>query len=82
MLVQSYLTTLYEYLNGRNGLERVDYVYEYQYEDGDPIFRYDNAKHRPDLGFRQHKHEAGGAIVEAPLPDIEEIMAEVTRHFS
>jgi len=27
-----------------------------QDKDGSMIFRYDNAKHKPDLGFDSHKH--------------------------
>jgi hypothetical protein len=36
-----------------------------------------NAKHRPPLGFEQHKHNADGNIVAVPLPDIEALVLEV-----
>jgi hypothetical protein len=45
--------------------------------DGDLIFRYDNAVHRPALEFKEHKHIKGGVIIEAILPDVSDIMDEV-----
>ncbi len=48
-----------------------------QKKDGDLIFRYDNAGHRPALEFEEHKHIKDGVIIEAILPDVSDIMDEV-----
>ena len=48
-----------------------------QNKDGDLIFRYDNAVHRPALEFKEHKHIKGDVIIEAILPDVSDIMDEV-----
>jgi hypothetical protein len=37
----------------------------------------DNARHRPDLGFDDHKHLADGAIVQTATPDISDVVDEV-----
>ncbi|WP_017299754.1 toxin-antitoxin system TumE family protein [Nodosilinea nodulosa] len=56
------------------------YAYQYQQADGTLIFRYDNARHKPDLGFECHKHQADGKIVAAEPPRIEDLVQEVIRH--
>jgi len=66
-----------EYIDARYGIERLSYAYQYQDSDGNLIFRYDNAKHRPDLGFNAHKHLSDGAISAATLPDIFELVDEI-----
>ena len=66
-----------EYLNGKYGIERIDYAYQYQTEKGTLIFRYDNAKHKPALGFDEHKHTQNGSIISSQLPPIDEIVDEV-----
>ncbi|HSM82431.1 MAG TPA: DUF6516 family protein [Nodosilinea sp.] len=67
------------YLGGRaNTL--LSYAYQYQREDGTLIFRYDNARHKPELGFDCHKHQADGQIVAAPPPRIEDLVQEVIDH--
>ncbi len=48
-----------------------------QNKDGDLVFRYDNAVHRPALGFKEHKHTKEGVVVDASLPDVSDIMDEV-----
>jgi len=35
--------------------EKVSYAYQYQDGEGKLIFRYDNAAHKPGLGFIEHK---------------------------
>ena len=71
--------SLHDYLElFRQAIEKVeDYGYQYQNRDGDLIFRYDNAVHRPALDFKEHKHIKGGVIIEAILPDVSDIMDEV-----
>jgi hypothetical protein len=48
-----------------------------QDKDGGLVFRYDNAVHRPPLGFKEHKHAKDGVIVDVSFPDISDIMDEV-----
>ena len=71
-----------EFLVGQDHIRHVSYAYQYQEQDGKLIFRYDNAKHRPPLGFEQHKHNADGNIVAAPLPEIESLVLEVLDYIS
>ena len=66
-----------EYIDGRYGINRVSYAYQYQHRDGRLIFRYDNVAHRPALGFEDHKHFSDGTISEAVLPDISDLIDEV-----
>jgi hypothetical protein len=77
-------STLYirEYLNGKYGIERIDYAYQYQTEEGTLIFRYDNAKHKPALGFNEHKHTQNGSLIPRQLPPIDEIVDEVMESLS
>lgn len=65
-----------EYLNGKYGVRRIDYSYQYQSADKTLIFRYDNSKHKPALGFDDHKHLRDGSIIPSPLPSIDEIVDE------
>ena len=55
----------------------MSYGYQYQDREGNLIFRYDNAKHRPDLGYEAHKHLADGSISAAALPDIFDLVDEI-----
>lgn len=66
-----------EYIYAKYKIEKVNYAYQYQDKNGGLIFRYDNANHRPSLGFKQHKHTMDGVIIEASLPDISDIIDEV-----
>lgn len=66
-----------EYLDAKDRINRVSYAYQYQDRTGRLIFRYDNAAHRPVLGFNEHKHSSDGTIYEAALPDIFDFVDEV-----
>jgi hypothetical protein len=66
-----------EYIDGRYGIEKVSYAYQYQDRDGDLIFRYDNAAHRPKLGFVDHRHARDGSVVETSPPDVREVIEEI-----
>jgi hypothetical protein len=66
-----------EYIDARYGIERLSYAYQYQDKDGNLIFRYDNAKHRPDLGFDAHKHLSDDTISADTLPDIFDLVDEI-----
>jgi len=38
---------------------------------------HDNARHRPELGFVDHKHLSDGSIVQTSIPDISAVVDEV-----
>ena len=69
-----------EYLDAKYRINRVSYAYQYQDRTGRLIFRYDNAAHRPVLGFNEHKHSSDGTIYEAALPDIFDFVDELISH--
>lgn len=69
-----------EYIDARYKIERVSYAYHYQDNDGNCIFRYDNAVHKPALGFMEHKHTKDGNIVAYELPNISGIFEEISEH--
>jgi hypothetical protein len=77
VLVDGSVLHIKEYIDAKYKIERVSYAYQYQDRDGELIFRYDNAVHRPALGYREHKHTKDGVIVEASLPDISDVIDEV-----
>jgi cellulose synthase/poly-beta-1,6-N-acetylglucosamine synthase-like glycosyltransferase len=51
-----------EYLDLRYKIEKLTYSFHYQSKKGELIFRYDNARHKPDLKFREHKHIKASVI--------------------
>ncbi len=58
----------------------VKLMYTYHYQDADRglVFRYDNARHRPPMQSREHKHIPSGQVVEAAVPSLESVLAEIT----
>jgi hypothetical protein len=66
-----------EYVNGKYGINRIDYSYQYQSVDKSLIFRYDNSKHKPPLGCSDHKHQKDGSIIPCQMPTIDDIIEEV-----
>ncbi len=52
----------------------------YQDNHRNCIFRYDNAIHKPALGFKEHKHTKDEPPIEVSLPDISDIVDEVIRY--
>ncbi|MBN1932940.1 MAG: hypothetical protein JW786_15155 [Desulfobacterales bacterium] len=66
-----------EYISAKYKIENISYAYQYQDKKGKTIFRYDNAVHRPDLSFKEHKHIADESIIEAATPRISELVDEV-----
>lgn len=52
------------------------YTYQYQNADNQLIFRYDNARHKPALSSRAHKHLPEQTI-EVPAPNLDEVLAEI-----
>ena len=81
VLVDSSVLHIKEYIDAKYKIEKVSYAYQYQDRDGELIFRYDNAVHRPALRFKGHKHTKDGVIIEASLPDISDIIDEVVGSF-
>lgn len=65
------------YLLEKQTVQPLSYAYQYQTQEGTLIFRYDNAAHRPPLGFSDHKHDADGRIVPAEPPSIEVLVQEI-----
>lgn len=65
-----------EYVDVRFQVEKFSYAYHYQ-DPGDQLtFRYDNARHRPDPGFLEHKH-IQGSVVAAPVPTLGIVLEEI-----
>ena len=77
VLVDGSVLHIKEYIDAKYKIEKVSYAYQYQDRNGGLIFRYDNAVHRPALGFKEHKHTKDGGIIEASLPDTSDIIDEV-----
>jgi len=65
-----------EYVDVRSEVEKFSYAYHYQDQTGELIFRYDNARHRPDPGFLDHKH-VQGSMTAAMIPTLESVLGEV-----
>lgn len=67
-----------EYLDLRTGVDRIAFSFHYQSADAALIFRYDNARHRPDPGATIHKHLPGGRVLAAAMPDLATVLGEIT----
>jgi len=80
VLIDNSILHIKEYIDAKYGIDRVSYAYQYQDSADRLIFRYDNAAHRPALGFKEHKHASDGKIFEAALPDIFDLVDEILRH--
>lgn len=66
-----------EYLDLRHKIEKLTYSFHYQDKDGNLIFRYDNAAHKP-MSFKNHKH-VKDAILESQIPELRNILEEIIR---
>lgn len=80
VLVDGSCLIVREYIDARYGIEKLSYAYQYQDRDGNLIFRYDNAAHKPALSSPGHKHISGGSIKPAAPPGISELIEEVLGH--
>jgi Family of unknown function (DUF6516) len=76
-LIDGSLLQIKEFINGKYKIDRMSFAYHFQDNEGRCRFRYDNAKHKPPLGFDEHKHSQDGTIIQAPLPSVSEIIDEV-----
>lgn len=65
-----------EYCDSRELDKKLSYSFHYQNCNNELIFRYDNSKHKPDLGFIEHKH-IKEKIISAKAPSIEEVILEI-----
>ncbi len=66
-----------EYLDLRYKVEKLNYSFHYQKQDGTLIFRYDNAEHKPPVDALGHKHLTGGKVIAAKPPSLKEIFTEI-----
>lgn len=66
-----------EFIDASEGwIEKVAYSYHFQDKFNHLLFRYDNAKHKPELGFNEHKHYLNN-IMYAPAPTLQQIIEEI-----
>ncbi len=75
-------STLYfkEYVDLRYALEKDMYSFHYQDTDGDLLFRYDNADHKPALAFADHKH-INNQIIPSGIPELREVLEEIINDY-
>jgi hypothetical protein len=69
-----------EYVDLRYRIDKKTYSFHYQDQQARIRFRYDNALHKPDLGFADHKH-IGNKIVLADIPDLAGILGEIMTEY-
>jgi hypothetical protein len=77
VLVDGSVLFIREYIDAKYKIEKVSYAYQYQDGEGKLIFRYDNATHKPGLGFIEHKHTADGVITPATPPELSELIEDI-----
>lgn len=65
-----------EYLDLRYKIEKLAYSFHYQDKNGNLLFRYDNAAHKPPRGFENHKH-VKDAIVKSDVPELKNVLDEI-----
>lgn len=68
------------YIDVKYKIEIINYAFQYHDAQGRLIFRYDNAHHKPDLGFENHKHLFDGSIVQSPMPEISDVIDELIKY--
>lgn len=68
------------YIDAKYKIEIISYAFQYHDNKGELIFRYDNARHKPELGFDEHKHQNDGTIIPTTMPDIAEIVYDVLKY--
>lgn len=76
VLVDGSCLIVREYVGSKYGIEKLSYAYQYQDREGNLIFRYDNAAHKPKLGMPEHRHSPDGIDIVDP-PDMAELVDEV-----
>ncbi len=76
VLVDGSCLIIREYIGSKYGLEKLSYAYQYQDRDKNLIFRYDNAAHKPTLGYANHKHSSDDIEMADP-PEISALIDEI-----
>jgi len=66
-----------EYLDLRYKIEKLNYSFHYQKQDASLIFRYDNARHKPEIDASGHKHLPDDKVSAAEPPLLEDIFTEI-----
>ncbi len=69
ILVDGSCLIIREYIGSKYGIEKFSYAYQYQDREGNLIFRYDNAAHKPKLETPDHRHSPEGIEIQLP-PEI------------
>ncbi|MGB2926657.1 MAG: DUF6516 family protein [Limnothrix sp.] len=69
-----------EYVDLQESIEKLSYSFHYQDAENNLIFRYDNARHKPDLGYADHKH-IRDEIIQSKIPDIEQVILEIINEY-
>ena len=65
-----------EYLDLRYRIDKKMYSFHYQGAQETLRFRYDNADHKPALGFHDHKHTPL-EIYSSTVPNLQEVLYEI-----
>jgi len=65
-----------EYLDLKYKIDKLTYSFHYQNKDDNLIFRYDNASHKPQLSFKDHKHLQNN-ILPSKIPGLRNILEEI-----
>ena len=78
VLVDGSCLIVREYVGSKYGIEKLSYAYQYQDREGNLIFRYDNAAHKPELEMVEHRHSPVSIDIANP-PDMAELVDEVIR---
>lgn len=69
-----------EYLDVTEGMvEKLAYSYHFEDAENRLVFRYDNARHKPDLGFSEHKHVGADVIIQASPPTVDLVLVEIAQ---
>ena len=67
-----------EYVDVSQPEPKLAFAYHYQGPEGELIFRYDNAAHRPSLVIYPHKH-IETAVVECRVPTLTDVIDEILK---
>ncbi|WP_069790336.1 toxin-antitoxin system TumE family protein [Cyanobacterium sp. IPPAS B-1200] len=74
--INGFILFFKEYIDLQISVDKLAYSFHYQDLENNLIFRYDNAKHKPDLGFIEHKH-IKNEIISSQVPSLEEVILEI-----
>ncbi|MCI5194026.1 MAG: hypothetical protein D3915_13035 [Candidatus Electrothrix sp. AU1_5] len=67
-----------EYLDLRFHLDKKTYSFHYQDAQAQLRFRYDNAAHKPALGFHDHKHTPDETLP-STIPHLQDVLDEIVK---